>query len=413
VSNSPPARPTIALSSFLGKEKEQAKDKDATDSDRVVQDDENAKAQAKSTNTPRPRRPKQEPSLNNLNNAASWFSSGSTSSSKAEPDTTADAPSQGSSKSSTVVSYNVQDLPTLSSWYRNADDSITGVIGNSRDFDTGTEIWTAPVVETTTKRLPFGRKASIVTTVSGSRYRLVGPEASAEDPRVKNLSLGNGESTFKGGSPLINAPWSEYGNENENEDEEQFEKRSSSMGGLSFSSFFGGLGKTEPDEATVMEEPKQSRSSTSMGLSFSSFLGKPKVDPPSKEENEKDESRPSTPLTFSTFFGSSSGSGSSSGKSSSGTRNVVADSPQVKDKVKDKKRPGEFSLFGTNNPKNNGPGVAVLSEWEQEDDGSITGRVSNREGFTDGTWITTSPVKGRAKAGRIVTTSGGSRYRLL
>merc|ERR1712071_525553 len=60
-------------------------------------------------------------------------------------------------------------------------------------------------------------------------------------------------------------------------------------------------------------------------------------------------------------------------------------------------------------PKGN---IPVLSKFKQNPDGSITGRVSNSKSFKTGTKITTSPVKSGARAGTVVKTGSGSRYRL-
>lgn len=57
--------------------------------------------------------------------------------------------------------------------------------------------------------------------------------------------------------------------------------------------------------------------------------------------------------------------------------------------------------------------VPDLVEWTQNEDGTLTGFVNNKEGFEDGTQITTSPVNQGAKMGMIVQTRGGSKYRLL
>ena len=73
-------------------------------------------------------------------------------------------------------------------------------------------------------------------------------------------------------------------------------------------------------------------------------------------------------------------------------------------------RAGTLSIFGTKAPppKN----VPILSQWRQNADGSIVGKVSNSQGFRAGTEITTSPVKKGAKAGTVVTTGSGSKYYL-
>jgi hypothetical protein len=54
----------------------------------------------------------------------------------------------------------------------------------------------------------------------------------------------------------------------------------------------------------------------------------------------------------------------------------------------------------------------VLSRWTQNGDGSITGVISNSKNFKDGTKITTSPVRKGAKAGAVITTGSGSKYKL-
>ena len=68
---------------------------------------------------------------------------------------------------------------------------------------------------------------------------------------------------------------------------------------------------------------------------------------------------------------------------------------------------GVFPSFRAND------GIATLSDWKQNSDGSITGYVKNKQDFKDGTKITTSPVQKGAKKGSVITTGSGSLYRLL
>jgi hypothetical protein len=56
--------------------------------------------------------------------------------------------------------------------------------------------------------------------------------------------------------------------------------------------------------------------------------------------------------------------------------------------------------------------IPVLSRWTQNDDGSITGFVSNSPNFRDNTKITTSPVRKGVKEAQLVKTGSGSQYRL-
>ena len=55
------------------------------------------------------------------------------------------------------------------------------------------------------------------------------------------------------------------------------------------------------------------------------------------------------------------------------------------------------------------PGVPVLSNWKQNSDGSITGRISGSPNFTDGQFITTSPIAPGATENSLARTSSGSR----
>jgi hypothetical protein len=67
------------------------------------------------------------------------------------------------------------------------------------------------------------------------------------------------------------------------------------------------------------------------------------------------------------------------------------------------------SLFGRLFAEENLPS---LVEWTQNEDGTITGFVNNKEGFEDGTQITTSPVERGARKGMVIQTEGGSKYKL-
>eukprot|EP00529_Nitzschia_sp_RCC80_P018029 CAMPEP_0113488290 /NCGR_PEP_ID=MMETSP0014_2-20120614/25942_1 /TAXON_ID=2857 /ORGANISM="Nitzschia sp." /LENGTH=832 /DNA_ID=CAMNT_0000382001 /DNA_START=147 /DNA_END=2641 /DNA_ORIENTATION=+ /assembly_acc=CAM_ASM_000159 len=55
-------------------------------------------------------------------------------------------------------------------------------------------------------------------------------------------------------------------------------------------------------------------------------------------------------------------------------------------------------------------GVPVVTSWTQNNDGSITGKISGSSMFSDGEVVTTSPVPQGATPSSVVTTSSGSRY---
>ena len=69
---------------------------------------------------------------------------------------------------------------------------------------------------------------------------------------------------------------------------------------------------------------------------------------------------------------------------------------------------------GGQNKKNEvkSDGIPLLTDWKQNKDGSITGKISNSSVIESGLTIVTTPVKKGAKKG-IITTSSGSKYRLM
>lgn len=54
-------------------------------------------------------------------------------------------------------------------------------------------------------------------------------------------------------------------------------------------------------------------------------------------------------------------------------------------------------------------GTPIISDWKQNRDGSVTGRISGGRGFTEGERVTTSPIGGNAIGGAVVQTSSGSK----
>jgi hypothetical protein len=72
---------------------------------------------------------------------------------------------------------------------------------------------------------------------------------------------------------------------------------------------------------------------------------------------------------------------------------------------------GSLFGFGGNDDKPAaGPaGIPVIADWEQNSDGSITGKITGKSGFGFGEAVTTSPVPKGAVGGKVVTTSSGSK----
>jgi len=65
------------------------------------------------------------------------------------------------------------------------------------------------------------------------------------------------------------------------------------------------------------------------------------------------------------------------------------------------------------NPKTAAPsGVPVVTSWKQNSDGSISGRISGSPNFSEGEFVTTSPVPQGATSNSVVKSSSGSSYYL-
>jgi hypothetical protein len=81
--------------------------------------------------------------------------------------TTSTTASSGSSSSSSSSSSSIKNdsIPILTDWKQNVDGTITGNISNSNIFKTGQKVITSPVEN--------GVEEGFVTTVSGSKYRLL------------------------------------------------------------------------------------------------------------------------------------------------------------------------------------------------------------------------------------------------
>lgn len=68
-------------------------------------------------------------------------------------------------------------------------------------------------------------------------------------------------------------------------------------------------------------------------------------------------------------------------------------------------KPPKGSLFFMS-PKN----VPILSNWKQNVDGSISGRISGSDEYNENEFVTTSPMKGDPAANKTAITLNGSKY---
>lgn len=76
---------------------------------------------------------------------------------------------------------------------------------------------------------------------------------------------------------------------------------------------------------------------------------------------------------------------------------------------------GTIRILSSQNKSTDGASkdsIPTISNFVQNADGTVTGKVSGSSKFRNGETITTSPVKRGAKSGEIITTASGSKYRL-
>ena len=91
----------------------------------------------------------------------------------------------------------------------------------------------------------------------------------------------------------------------------------------------------------------------------------------------------------------------------------AATPPKAKAAAKPKAKAAGNNFFGAKPKAAPAAGnIPVVSRFRQNQNGSITGIVTNSKNFRNGTEITTSPVKRGAKVGDVVVTSSGSKYKL-
>eukprot|EP00529_Nitzschia_sp_RCC80_P016631 CAMPEP_0113484592 /NCGR_PEP_ID=MMETSP0014_2-20120614/24041_1 /TAXON_ID=2857 /ORGANISM="Nitzschia sp." /LENGTH=656 /DNA_ID=CAMNT_0000378199 /DNA_START=480 /DNA_END=2450 /DNA_ORIENTATION=+ /assembly_acc=CAM_ASM_000159 len=162
------------------------------------------------------------------------------------------------------------------------------------------------------------------------------------------------------------------------------------------SSMFGGIlspKKTEDSKssktkkAAVKTPKKYSKASKKNEVSRSSLsLFAPK---PKKVESKQPTAPAPTRSTFSIF-------GSPKPASKTATKKSAT-------KVAAKKKTAAVAKSST----------PTLSNWVQNDDGSLTGKVSNSKNYRNGTKITTSPVRKGVRKGSVVKTGSGSQYKLM
>ena len=184
-------------------------------------------------------------------------------------------------------------------------------------------------------------------------------------------------------------------------------------------SFFQTAAPKAAPQTVVKPSPVSARKSPTLSL----FNAKTPASPPPKASAVEAKQNARGSPTFSLF---------------GGTKAVAPTAqPVIVEQKKAVQKTGSFSLFGATKPsggtisiqkkavpaakqtmfapKKSAPvvdNIPIIGKFKQNADGSITGVVRNSKSFRTGTEITTSPVPRGAKAGSIVTTSSGSKYRL-
>ena len=274
----------------------------------------------------------------------------------------------------------------LSNWYKNNDGTITGEISGSTAFEEGELVTTSKIDGPATKD-------TVVTTVSGSRYFLdqnVGkkpfflfgaPKGKAAEPPapaptpapvaakkpVAKAPVAAKKPVAKATAPATPAP---------------------KPAGFNF---FGGAAKPAAPKAApavqktvtmkkpVAKAPAPAPATPKKPAGFNMFGGaaKPKAAAPAVQKTVAVQKPAAAQRRGTVTLGSAQ------------AKSIAKKAAPVKN-----------------------DGIPVLKNWKQEADGAITGNITNSKVFRNGQKITTSPVPKGAKAGSVVTTSSGSKYRL-
>ena len=304
-----------------------------------------------------------------------------------------------------TVSAAPRGVPTITKWSLDSDNAISGIISGSSSFDDGAPVTTSPIVGNAVS-------GSVVLTKSGSKYYL-GDESSG----------GGFFSLFGGGKDVSSSAPKEKDVVTEARKEAQAKakmdaeekrriamevaaKREADVQARKQADAKAAAAKREAEAQArkQVEEDRKQAVEAQKRTAAAAATAQKKLEQDKRQRDAEEKKRIDL-------------------EKSERQRKMQ----QAEQTISKSPRGVTVSLFGFGAPQSESStvstkastttapprGVPVISRWKQERDGSITGVITGSAALNDGDRITTSPIKGTAIGGTVVTTSSGSRYYLV
>jgi len=286
-------------------------------------------------------------------------------------------------------------LPTISTWRRNQDGSISGVISGSRAFPDGDSITTSIIIDGNPP------DNSVVATVSGTRYYLEG-------------KAGGGAGLFNLGSPKPAAVPKKKSppkvtQQRAVDQRKAAEQRKRDLEEKRQAAVEAAAAKKRELEAKKQAQ-LQAREAQKRDLEAKKQAQLKAAEAKKKELEAKRQAQFESRKAAQTLASSKRGASISLGAQDQAKKAAEAVSQA---------KPGatiSLGFFGfgqkDESPASAAPsGVPSLSQWVENSDGSITGLILGSKAFRSGESITTSRLSRKNPAAEsLVTTVSGSRY---
>ena len=340
-----------------------------------------------------------------------------------------------------TVSAAPRGVPTINKWTLDSDNAISGIISGSSSFDDGAPVTTSPIVGNAVS-------GSVVQTKSGSKYFL-GDESSGGG----FFSLFGGGKDVSSPAPEVKAPpkkdvTAEARKEAESAKEAQRKAQAKAKVDAEEKKRQIAMEVAAKREADVQAR-KQADAKAAAEKREAEVQARKQADAKAAAKREAEvQARKQVEEARKQAIEAQKRTAAAQKKSEQDKRQREAEEKKRIDREKSERqrkmqqaeqtiskspRGVTVSLFGFGAPQSDESstvskaptvslksattapprGVPVISRWKQERDGSITGIITGSATLNDGDRVTTSPIKGSAIGGSVVTTSSGSRYYLV
>ena len=311
-----------------------------------------------------------------------------------------------------TVSAAPRGVPTITKWSLDSDNAISGIISGSSSFDDGAPVTTSPIVGNAVS-------GSVVLTKSGSKYFLGdessgggffslfggGKDVSSPAPKEKDVvTEARKEAQAKEAQQKAQAKANMDAEEKRRIAMEVAAKREAAVQARKQADAKAAAAKREAEAQARKQVEEDRKQAVEAQKRTAAAAAQKKLEQDKRQRDAEEKKRIDL-------------------EKSERQRKMQ----QAEQTISKSPRGVTVSLFGFGAPQSESStvstkastttapprGVPVISRWKQERDGSITGVITGSAALNDGDRITTSPIKGTAIGGTVVTTSSGSRYYLV